>query len=607
MGTLAIGAALAQADPLAEVRFDLIAENIPEPTSIVAAPDASGRLFVLERSGRIRVVEGRHLQDEPFLDIEDRVTSVGHEQGLLGIAFDPDYASSGLFFVHYTGENGRNVLARYSVSPDASRADAASEEIFLSVEQPLPTHNGGQIAFGPDGYLYLGVGDGGVHEDAENQGQSLSTQLGKILRLDVAGDPPARPATGNPFASQPGTMPEIWAYGLRNPWRFSFDRLTGDLFIGDVGQQSREEIDFLPAGVGGHNFGWRRMEGAACFDPASDCDDGLLAAPILEYSHASGCSVTGGYRYRGAASPALEGLYFFGDFCTGALWAGREEDGTWATLGPAPTGFSISTFGEDADGELLVADFATGKIYRFTGEAPPAISEGGVVNGASFASGEPVAPGSIISIFGVGLAEAAASAAEGAEPALSGVQVSIGGHLAPIYAVFPRQINAQVPWELPSEGEAEVAVTVHGSTLPSRLVRLSRVAPAVFTLDKRGQAAALIAGTDVVAAPAASATSRPARRGEAVSLFATGLGPVANQPSTGASAPSEPLAFTLEEPLVTVGDVAVPVLYSGLAPGYAGLYQVNVELVGAVPSGDAVPLRLEIGGRQAPPVTIAVE
>ena len=602
--TMAVAALSAQDNPLETIQFEPLAEGLAQPTAIVPAPDGSNRFFVLERAGRIRIVDNDEILTEPFLDIHNPVRSVGAEQGLLGLAFDPQYATNGYFFIHYSGEGGGTVLSRFRVSSDPDRADPASEQVYLTQEQPYPNHNGGQMAFGPDGYLYLGLGDGGSAGDPENRAQNLSSLLGKILRLDVSGDPPAQAAPRNPFASQAGARPEIWAYGLRNPWRFSFDRLTGDLFIGDVGQNAREEIDFLRADGGGENYGWRRMEGSACYNPSSNCETGSLVPPILEYSHDGGeCSVTGGYRYRGGASPELEGLYFFGDYCTGAMWAGREEGGAWTMLGPLETGFSISTFGEDAAGELLVADYSTGTLYRFTGQAPPGISEGGVVNGASFAAGEPVAPGSIVSIFGVGFAAGSHAASETPLPTeLAGVQVSIGGEPAPLYAVFPQQINAQVPWELPTDGEAEVAVTINGETPPSVPVRLSEFAPALFTPDGQGQAAALVAGTDVVIS-----NSRPARRGEALSLFATGLGPVSNQPATGAPAPEAPaLASTLEQPAVTIGGVAVPVLYSGLAPGYAGLYQLNVELTADVPSG-AASVRLEIGGRESPAATIAVE
>ena len=373
-------------------RFTPVVSGLANPTAIAQAGDGSGRLFVAERPGRIRIVRDGTLVERPFLDIASRVFDGGSEQGLLGVAFHPDFAENGYVFVNYTAitEAGGTVVSRFQVSPgDPDHVDRNTETVFLTVSQPFSNHNGGQLAFGPDGYLYIALGDGGSGGDPRNNGQNLGTLLGKILRVDVDQGAPARPAVGNPFVGSAGARGEIWAYGLRNPWRFSFDRATGDLILADVGQNSVEEVDFQPASSpGGENYGWRRMEGRDCFLPAGQgCNaDGRFVEPILQYRHTQGrCSITGGYRYRGAAFPAHQGIYFYADFCTGEVWGGVEQNGAWQALGPVRAGRSVATFGEDEAGELYVGGY-DGSILRIEGPAAPlTLSEGGVVNGASFA------------------------------------------------------------------------------------------------------------------------------------------------------------------------------------------------------------------------------
>jgi hypothetical protein len=279
--------------------------------------------------------------------------------------------------VDYTNTAGDIVIARYSGSPGSNVADPTSGLILLTIPHPtFANHNGGQLQFGPDdGYLYIGVGDGGSGGDPSNHGQSLDTLLGKLLRIDINGASPYAIPAGNPFIGVPGALPEIWAYGLRNPWRFSFDRSTHDLFIGDVGQDSWEEVDFQPAGsLGGQNYGWNIMEGNHCFNPPSNFNSTGLTLPILEYAHGSGdsigCSISGGYRYRGTQNPGLTGIYFYGDFCTGRIWGASEQAGAWTTAELLDTSLSISTFGEDEAGEIYVADYAQGVIYRIVQPAP---------------------------------------------------------------------------------------------------------------------------------------------------------------------------------------------------------------------------------------------
>ncbi len=364
---LALSAAAAAQAPLS---LELVAGGLARPLGLVAPGDGSGRLFVVLQGGRILVLADGTVLPEPFLDLSDRVSCCG-ERGLLGLAFHPGFAANGLFFVNYTDTGGDTVIARFAASADPDRADPTSEFEVLTYAQPFANHNGGQLAFGPDGYLYVGSGDGGGAGDPGDNGQSLDTLLGKLLRIDVDGSPYAVPPD-NPFVGDVDARPEIWAYGLRNPWRFSFDRSTGDLFVGDVGQSSREEIDFQPAASrGGENYGWRRMEGSLCFDPPSNCDDGTLVVPILEYGHEEGCSVTGGFRYRGRAVPELVGVYLFANFCSGTLWGATEAGGVWSAAVLAETGLAVSSFGEDEAGELYLThlDAEDGALYRLAGEA----------------------------------------------------------------------------------------------------------------------------------------------------------------------------------------------------------------------------------------------
>ena len=343
----------------------LVATGFESPVDIQFPPDGTGRMFIVEQPGRIRIATTTGLATGPFLDISDRVNSRGNEQGLLGLAFHPRYAENGLFFVNYTDHNSHNVIARFRAGADPSLADASSEMILLSIDDPYANHNGGVLTFGPDGYLYAGLGDGGSANDPFGNGQNTGTLLGKILRLDVdRADPYAIPQD-NPFA-QGGGSPEVWAYGLRNPWRMSFDTATGELYIADVGQGQWEEIDYLPAAASGANFGWNLREGAHEFAGAPPAGAKLID-PIAEYSHSEGgCSVTGGYVYRGRMAE-WNGLYLFGDFCSGKLWGllmRQDASGPeWERQLLYETGANITTFGQDSNREVYLAD-RSGTIYR---------------------------------------------------------------------------------------------------------------------------------------------------------------------------------------------------------------------------------------------------
>ncbi len=362
---LLIALALGPAASAQVVELEQVASGLTMPLGLTHAGDGSGRLFILQQGGRVLIHDGSALSPEPFLDLTSVVSCCG-ERGLLGLAFHPDYRRNGRLFVNYT-EGGETVISELSVSADPNRADAGSERELLRFAQPFSNHNGGHLAFGPDGFLYIASGDGGSGGDPQNNGQSLGTLLGKILRIDVDRGAPYGIPPGNPFAAG-GGADEIWAYGLRNPWRFSFDRKTGDLYIGDVGQNRIEEIDFQRASSGGgENYGWRRMEGAQCFEPAAGCDDGTLTLPVLQYDHGQGCSVTAGFRYRGPEADTLPRFFVFGDFCSGRIWGGRaDRAGNWRMRLLRDTNLAISSFGEDQSGHLYVVDYG-GAVYRLRG------------------------------------------------------------------------------------------------------------------------------------------------------------------------------------------------------------------------------------------------
>ncbi len=362
-----------QAQP--EILLTSYATGFTHPVDIQHAND--DRLFIVERAGYIKIIDGTGTTlSTPFLDIDALVHSFGGqgEIGLLGLAFHPDYANNGYFYVHYTNNNDNSNISRFSVSAtNPNEADVASELILMTISQPYLNHNGGCLKFGPDGYLYIGMGDGGSAGDPQNNSQNTMSMLGKMLRIDVDnGSPYAIPAD-NPFVGDPDVLDEIWAIGLRNPWRFSFDQLTGDLWIGDVGQGAREEIDMqLASSAGGENYGWRCYEGNNTYNtsgcgPASD-----YIAPVEEYNHSGGsCSVTGGYVYRGSEYPILYGTYIYADYCSARFWTLTPDGlgGYTNNLSNTYSGFDISSFGEDAQGELYIARMTAGTIYKLSVDA----------------------------------------------------------------------------------------------------------------------------------------------------------------------------------------------------------------------------------------------
>ena len=344
------------------LRLQEVASGLTSPTFLTAPAD-DARLFVVEQPGRIRIVENGEVLSTPFLDIADRV-GTGGERGLLSMAFHPRYAQNGFFYVYYTDRSGDIRVERFRVSADRARADAATARNIITIpHRDASNHNGGLVAFGPDGRLYLATGDGGGGGDPQRNGQNPASLLGKMLRLDVDGAEPYAIPAGNPFASG-GGRPEIWAIGLRNPWRFAWEREAGTLFVADVGQRAWEEVNAVPASAAGLNYGWNAMEGAHCFPSGSTCDTAGKTLPALEYGHGDGCSITGGYVYRGRALAGMRGTYFYSDFCRGWLRSFRMANGAVTDRRQWEVGSigNVTSFGEDAQGELYL--LAGGRVLR---------------------------------------------------------------------------------------------------------------------------------------------------------------------------------------------------------------------------------------------------
>jgi uncharacterized protein (TIGR03437 family) len=700
-----------------QLRFPRIEGFNDVPTSITNAADGSGRLFVTTQQGWVWIIKDGESLPTPFLDIRTRA-SHGDERGLLSIAFDPAYEDNGYFYAYYTDLDGHSVVSRFEVSEDPDIAAPSSETLVIGIEQPFPRHNGGQLQFGPDGYLYIGTGDGGGTGDPGNRAQNLSLLLGKILRIDVHGGAPYGIPAGNPFRFQQGARDEIWAYGLRNPWRFSFDRETGDLFIGDVGQDSVEEINVQPAHSGGaENYGWRLMEGGQCYNPPAACQDSALVSPALAYGHdTNGRSVTGGYVYRGDDFPQLDGLYFYADWVTKQLFFARKSGATWTNQGAVDSGHKISAFGEDERGELYIADWSGEAIYRieadhprptlqsivpnevmaggasftmtltgtnftsysevlwnnkprptmlvskttlqaeipatdiakkgmaavtvrnpqpggrtsasmtFMIEAPPVIVpeifEGGVGGAAGITALSGVVAGSIASVYGLNLATESVGAAVVPLPTSLGggmlhmtpqsLALRFNGEVAvPQFYSAPGQQNVQIPWEMEGFNSATMTATLGVEQSVPINVEIVPYNPGLFSTNAQGfgQGSIQIVGADgLLAGPISPFTvARPAKKCEYITIWATGLGAVTHTPDTGAAALVDPLSYTTTVPEVTLGGVPAPVFFSGLAPGFVGLYQVNVKVPEEAPSGNAVDVILTLGGVASNAVTMAIE
>ncbi len=375
-GVLLIGAAFllpstlsVQGQSNGSFQLDLqrVASGFNMPLFLTHAGDGSGRMFIVEKGGRIQILRNGQKAATPFLDITAIVNSAASERGLLGLAFHPKYKDNGLFFVYYNDSTGDLNIVRYKASSNPDVADPSAAKLILKItHRAFSNHNGGMLAFGPDGYLYVGIGDGGSGGDPNRNGQNPKVLLAKLLRIDVdSGDPYGIPSD-NPFSDGKQGRPEVWAYGLRNPWRFSFDRETSDLYIADVGQDAYEEIDVQKAGTkGGLNYGWNIMEGLHCYPASANCSKEGLVLPVFEYDHSQGISVTGGYVYRGQKYPKLQGYYFFADYGSGRIWAMKaDSSGAYKTAEALASGQTISSFGEDEAGEVYLTNLATGEIYQ---------------------------------------------------------------------------------------------------------------------------------------------------------------------------------------------------------------------------------------------------
>ncbi len=343
----------------------VVADGFSSPLYLTAPP-GDPRLFVVEQGGRIWILENGNRRPIPFLDVSSSITS-GGERGLLSVAFHPQYSSNGFFFVDYTDVSGNTLIVRFSVSPDPSIADPASAKQIMKIDQPFANHNGGLVLFGPDGKLYIGMGDGGSGGDPLGNGQNRATLLGDLLRIDVDGGDPYSIPPDNPFVGMAGLRGEIWAWGLRNPWRFSFDEEAGLLYIADVGQNAWEEIDVADSRTAGLNYGWNIMEGSHSYSSPPGTFTGLTL-PVLEYSHAEGCSVTGGYVYRGNKVPALTGMYLYADYCKGWIQSFEYERGKAVSRRVWNTGSigHVLSFGQDSEGELYVLS-DNGRVYEIIG------------------------------------------------------------------------------------------------------------------------------------------------------------------------------------------------------------------------------------------------
>lgn len=573
--------------------------GVPNPVVITHAGDGSKRLFVVDQTGRIFFFLNGQVEPQPFLDIRSRVL-FGGELGLLGLAFPPDFATSGLFYLNYTRDNPRRtVISRFRVSAsNRNAADPASEEVLLEYNQPFNNHNGGHMEFSPrDGFLYITSGDGGSAGDPNNFAQSLDNLLGKLIRIDVRRAPGYVTPPSNPFLDRTGARPEIWARGLRNAWKFAFDR-NGDMYIADVGQNAREELNFQPgSSPGGENYGWRFREGTICYNPTTNCPTSGLTDPIIDYSHAStGGSITGGRVYRGTRFPSARGTYFYADFNQQRFWGLRNVGGRWINRFHLQSDFFPSTFGEDEDGEVYVANYNSdgqfADIYRLVPDLRPEFAATGAVNGASFQAG--LVPGSIASLFGHGITASNTLIVAAALPlprSLEGVRVTLDGILCPLFALAgataAEQINFQVPWELAGRSTARLEVSNNGVVSESVVVTLAARQPGIF--EQTGRLAAAQRG-DTNAAIGPNDSVRP---GDVVVLYATGLGPVTRIPETGAANPAG--ATPVDAPVsATLGGLPAEVLYAGLTPGFAGLYQINLRIPDA--ANGTQPLVVTVGG-----------
>lgn len=584
-----------------QIGWERVVTGLKQPTLVTGAGDGTGRLFVVEQIGRVRILRDGILLEKPFLDLTARA-GFDKNHGLFSIAFPPRFAERKHFYANFTDADGNTVIARYKVTEDPNVADPASEELILEIPQPFAQHYGGMMAFSPvDGMLYISTGDGPIGVEADGKylddpldnGQNKAIMLGKILRIDTeSGVGSYEVPADNP--RKPGWLAENWSIGWRNPWRFSFDRKTGDMYIGDVGSDGYEEIDFEPAGAGGGNYGWALREGNHCVARKECAERDDLIPPVLEYAHDEGCSVTGSVVYRGRNFPELDGTYFFGDFCRGMVWAMKRSAGKWIAEKMGPSGAMLVSFGTGDDGEVFAVDYK-GSILRMI-KLVPAFAVTAVGNGASSEPG--MVPGSLSSIFTAGLPGVTEAAGQEEQPApliRSGVTVWVNGTKVPVVSVEPGgKVDFLAPYVLPDK-IATVQVRAGYLSSDPFEVEVRAVMPGLFSTDGRMAKVVDEAGEN---------TSGGAP-GTVVALFGTGLGPATNPPEFGYPALETPSSEAIRKVTVTMGGTAAEMLYCGLSPGVAGIYTIIVRVPASLKAGD-VEVRLAVDGVQSPALQFSV-
>ena len=596
-------ASIAQTAP--EIQLQPFLSGLSQPVLITHARDGSNRLFIVEQTGLIKVLQPGSTSPTTFLDLTSKRV-LGGEQGVLGLAFHPDYENNRRFFVNYTRTgDGATVIAEYLASPTNPNVALTAERIILTIAQPFANHNGGMIEFGPDGFLHIGMGDGGSANDPGNRAQNINDLLGKMLRIDIdqtAGSVNYVSPSSNPFFGPTPGRDEIFAVGMRNPWRWSFDRLTGQLYAGDVGQGQVEEIDIITSGA---NYGWRVYEGTRCTNiDAPLCNPASYTAPVTEYNHSGGrCSVTGGYVYRGSRSSLPYGSYLFGDYCTGEIFL--FDNGVQTRLLDTP--LNISSFGEDQDGELYVVALG-GTIHRVVN---PATRSALSVSAASY-RGDLLAPDSIVAAFGSELATSASSATLPLPMTLVGTQVRVTDvtgtpRFAPLFYVSPSQVNYVMPAGTVA-GRAEVVITSGSGAVSSGTAEITSVAPGIFSANSDGTGTAAAYVTQV-------------RNGAAVSTFDVAQfdaqqGRFVAQPINMSATTDDFIlsifgtgirnAASLSSVSVTVGGANQQVDFAGPHGTYIALDQINVRLSRALAGRGVVEIALTVDGKPANVVTMHI-
>jgi uncharacterized protein (TIGR03437 family) len=572
-----------------DILLEPVLSGLSSPVFVGNAHDGSKRLFVVEQTGKIKVLRPGSTSPTTFLDLSANIVCCG-ERGLLGLAFHPQYSANGRFFVDYTRKSdGATVISEFQVS--AANADVAqtTEKILLTISQPFENHNGGMVVFGPDDYLYIGMGDGGSANDPGNRAQNTQVLLGKILRLDVDhpnGTVPYSSPSTNPFFGAAAGADEIYAFGMRNPWRFSFDRQTGQLYVGDVGQNAREEVDIVTLGG---NYGWRVMEGTQCtgLGPAS-CNGGNFIPPIIDYGHSGGrCSITGGYVYRGSGGTFQPGQYLFGDYCSGEIFSLTQ--GAMALV--KSSGLQVSSFGEDEAGELYVVSLG-GTVYRLTRV---------IAESAATYRGSPLAVESLAVAFGSNLTTGAGTGTTLVIQDSTGKQTP-----ATLIFVSPGQINFQVPAGV-ALGPGTATITGAGGMVSTASVDLASVAPGIFAANQNGQG--------VAAAVALRVKPSGEMLYEQLTQFDAGRGMYVPLPLDFGAASDQVFlvlfgtgmrfASGLGGVSATIGGTGAEVTFIGSQGTFVGLDQVNVRLPRSLAGRGQVDVRLTVDGLAANTVNVA--